>query len=187
VDLARVDDLLVVGRQIGRAPRGVDGVARRCRFGCPQVVVVHPVVDGAPFPTLYWLTCPHLRHAVSALESAGWVARLEDEVRRDDELRADFEKAHRSYIELRAARLSREEETALAARGMLRGLLDGGIGGVADLRRVKCLHLHVAHALAGENPVGVRVLSDLGAMECEARNRICSAPLEGRSRSLGPL
>ncbi|MGD9676037.1 MAG: DUF501 domain-containing protein, partial [Candidatus Bipolaricaulia bacterium] len=69
MDRARADDLVVIARQIGRTPRGVDGVALRCRFGCPQVVVVHPVVDGTPFPTLYWLTCPHLRQAVSALES----------------------------------------------------------------------------------------------------------------------
>ncbi len=135
------------------------------------------MVDGAPFPTLYWLTCPHLRHAVSVLESAGWVARLEDEVQRDEGLRADFERAHCVYIELRAAQLSPESRAALAARAMLRGLLDRGIGGVADLRRVKCLHLHVAHALVGENPIGARVLEELGALECEARNTICSAPL----------
>ena len=177
MDLASLDDLLVVRRQIGRAPRGVEGIACRCRFGCPQVVMVHPVVDGTPFPTLYWLTCPHLRRAVSALESAGWVARLEDEVRRDDELCAELERAHRVYIELRAARLSAEDRATLAERGMLRGLLDRGIGGVADLRCVKCLHLHVAHALAGENPIGASVLADLGAVECEGRNRICSAPL----------
>jgi hypothetical protein len=177
MDRARVDDLFVVARQIGRTPRGVEGVAHRCRFGRPQVVLVHPVVDGDPFPTLFWLTCPHLRHAVSALESDGWVARLEDAVRGDDRLRAELKQAHRAYIDLRSARLSLEERAALAGRGMLRGLLEKGIGGTADLGRIKCLHVHVAHALAGGgNPIGRIVLAELEAAECDPENTICSAP-----------
>jgi hypothetical protein len=177
MDRARVEDLSAVARQIGRAPRGVDGVARRCRFGRPQVVLVHPVVDGDPFPTLFWLTCPHLRRAVSALESDGWVARLEDAVRGDDRLRAELEQAHRAYIDLRSARLSLEDRATLAERGTLRSLLEKGIGGTADLGRIKCLHVHVAHALAGGgNPIGRIVLADLEAAECDPENTICSAP-----------
>ena len=177
MDRARVEDLGVVARQIGRAPRGVDGVAHRCRFGRPQVVLVHPVVDGDPFPTLFWLTCPHLRRAVSALESDGWVARLEDAVRGDDRLRVELEQAHRTYVDLRSARLSIEDRASLAKRGVLRGLLEKGIGGTADLGRIKCLHVHVAHALAGgENPIGRIVLAELEAAECDPENTICSAP-----------
>lgn len=165
MDVVTVEDRSAVARQIGRTPRGVDGVARRCRFGCPQVVVVHPVVDGAPFPTLFWLTCPHLRRAVSVLESAGWVSRLERDVLQDESLREQFETAHRAYIELRAARLSPEERVRLTERGMLGDIERRGIGGVADLRRVKCLHLHAAHALAGTNPIGDRVLAEIGVLE----------------------
>lgn len=177
MDRVRVEDLSVVARQIGRAPRGVDDVAHRCRFGRPQVVLVHPVVDGNPFPTLFWLTCPHLRRAVSALESDGWVARLEDAVLEDDRLRAELEQAHRAYIDLRSARLSLDDRATLAERGMLRGLLEKGIGGTADLGRVKCLHVHVAHALAGGgNPIGRIVLAKLEAAECDPESTICSAP-----------
>jgi hypothetical protein len=177
MDCARVEDLSVVARQIGRAPRGVVGVAHRCRFGRPQVVLVHPVVDGDPFPTLFWLTCPHLRRAVSALESDGWVSRLEDAVRGDGRLRAELEQAHRAYIDLRSARLSLEDWATLAERGMLRSLLEKGIGGSADLGRIKCLHVHVAHALAGGgNPIGRIVLAGLEAAECDPENTICSAP-----------
>lgn len=177
MDRARVEDLGVVARQIGRAPRGVDGVAHRCRFGRPQVVLVHPVVDGDPFPTLFWLTCPYLRRAVSALESDGWVARLEDAVRGDDRLRAELEQAHRAYVDLRSARLSREDRASLAERGMLRALLEKGIGGTGDLGRIKCLHVHVAHALAGGgNPIGRIVLAELEPAECDPENTICSAP-----------
>ncbi|MDD4904009.1 MAG: DUF501 domain-containing protein [Candidatus Bipolaricaulis sp.] len=175
MDDARVDDLVVIAHQIGRSPRGVDGVARRCRFGCPQAVAVHPVVDGSPFPTLYWLTCPYLREAVSALESDGWVSRLEDALCRNDRLRTAFERAQQAYREQRAARLSAGDRQRLLDRGMLEGFLAKGIGGVADFGRVKCLHAHVAHALVGENPIGDLVLAHLGTRECEAKRMICSA------------
>src|SRR5262245_8448866 len=71
-----MDDRAVVAQQIGRQPRAFRRVAVRCPFGRPAVTEQAPVDDsGRPFPTTYYLTCPHLVAAVSRLEAAGGVER----------------------------------------------------------------------------------------------------------------
>ena len=72
----RMDDAAVVSRQLGRAPRAFRRVVVRCPFGRPAVTEQEPYdADGEPFPTTYYLTCPHLVAAVSRLEAAGGVER----------------------------------------------------------------------------------------------------------------
>ena len=58
------------------APRAFRRVAVRCPFGRPAVTEQAPFDDnGEPFPTTFWLTCPHLVAAISRLEAAGGVER----------------------------------------------------------------------------------------------------------------
>lgn len=111
---------------------------------------------GDPFPTTYYLTCPHLVAAVARLEAAGGVERWGDEVGRDPELAADLERAgdeqRRTRHELAGEKAGRDNGSSL----------DLGIGGSANPRRLKCLHAHVAYALA--NPgykLGERILAEL--------------------------
>jgi len=178
-----IGDQELIARQMGRAPRGEYAIARRCVHGHPQVLRVPPVVDGKPFPTLYWLTCPFLCRAVSELEELGWVRRLEGRLAAEAELRAALDRADGEYVAARRELLSVEEERELARRGQLRELEVRGIGGIADRTRLKCLHLHVAHALAERNPIGEIVLHMLARPACEAEKTICSSLVGGRSRS----
>jgi len=146
------------------------------------VIQVRPVVKGLPFPTLYWLTCPFLVRAIDRLEATGWVKRLEGLLAEDPALAAALRRAHAEYIAERLDLLPECERAELEARGMLEALRDRGIGGIADPRRLKCLHLHAAHALARSNPIGDRVLELLPERECPEGEMICSAR-EERSRS----
>ena len=120
----------------------------RCAAGHPLVIRNRPVdADGHPFPTLYWLTCPEHVRAVSRLESAGWIARLNDEAETDPDLRTMLRRAHDSYA----------RERGRLAPGAESG---GGVGGTA--RGVKCLHAHYAYYLAGgADPIGVWVAERL--------------------------
>lgn len=169
------DDLRVATFQLGRSPRGVDEIAVRCPYGFPQVLGVHPVVDGAPFPTTFWLSCPHLSRAVDRLEAAGWISDLEARLRGEPALTAAYAAAHREAIRERELRLRDDERAALERRGQLDSLLATGLGGIADRTRVKCLHLHVAHALARENPIGRLVLERIPERACPTHQVICSA------------
>ena len=139
------DDRTVVARQIGREPRAFRRVVVRCPFGRPAVTEQAPYdTAGAPFPTTYWLTCPHAVAKVSRLEAAGGVERWSRAAQDDPELAASLTRAN-------------DEQ-----RG-LRPELDLGIGGArADAGSLKCLHAHIAFALARPGyELGDRILAEV--------------------------
>lgn len=135
-------DRLVVARQLGRPPRGLCSIAARDASGEPTVVMTSPRLEnGAPFPTLYYLTAPRLVSLVSTLEAEGLMKEMTDRLAHDPDLAERYRRAHESYL---------AERDALESLGT-----DVSAGGMPD--RVKCLHVHVAHALAkgpGVNPFG---------------------------------
>ena len=152
-----MDDLLLVERQLGRRPRAFNRVAARCPFGAPAVTEQRPYDDaGDPFPTTYYLTCPHLVAAMARLEAAGGVERFGAAVERDAELAADLERAtaeqRRIRTGLAAGRTGKDGGASLAL----------GIGGSANPRRLKCLHAHAAYGLARPGyELGRRILAEL--------------------------
>ena len=99
-------------------------------------------MNGDPFPTTYYLTCPHLVAAVSRLEAAGGVERWSAEVAASDDLRDDLARATAEQRRVR-------HELAGERRGADGGAsLDWGIGGSRRPDQLKCMHAHVAFALA---------------------------------------
>jgi uncharacterized protein len=151
------DDRTVVERQLGRAPRAFRRVVVRCPFGFPAVTEQSPYdTAGNPFPTTYYLTCRHLVAAVSRLEAAGGVERWTQAARLDPVLRESLEQATDRQRRLRRA-LARETP------GKDEGAsLELGIGGAARPERLKCLHAHVAFALAQPGyTLGDRMLAEL--------------------------
>lgn len=144
-------DLDAVGRQLGRAARGVRRVAHRCPCGAPDVVETAPrLPDGTPFPTLYYLTCPKAAGAVGTLEAGGTMREMTERLGSDPDLAAAYRAAHERYLAAREAVEAVPEVAGVTA------------GGMPD--RVKCLHVLVAHALAegpGANPLGDEALAAL--------------------------
>lgn len=135
-------DRAAVAAQLGRPPRAIRAVVARCPSGHPAVIQTSPrLEDGTPFPTLYYLTCPRLTSLTSTLEASGLMKDMTARLGEDEELAAAYLAAHTSY---------------LAARDAIDPLgTDVSAGGMPG--RVKCLHVHVAHALAvgpGVNPFG---------------------------------
>ncbi len=152
-----MDDRAVVGRQLGREPRAFRRVAARCPWGAPAVTEQEPYDrDGAPFPTTYYLTCPHLVAAVSRIEASGGVERWSEVAAHDEGVRNDLERATSEQAAIRtrlaAGRVGRDGGASLGS----------GIGGSRRPLQLKCLHAHVAYALA--NPgylLGERVLAEI--------------------------
>ena len=170
-----LEDKRIIAAQLGRAARGLLRVERRCPYGYPQVILVYPLIEEKPFPTTFWLTCPFLAEEIDHLEEAGWIKRMETLLKEDPGLNAQLQRAHRAYIEERMNLLSIEDRRFLNDLGMSASLLDKGIGGIADFNRIKCLHLHVAHALVRENPIGKIILKALPNHACSSKEVICSA------------
>ena len=170
--VAGADEAVVAG-QLGRAPHAMSAVAARCPFGFPAVVEDLPYDEaGRPFPTLYYCTCPTLVAAVSAMESAGGVARWSARVAAEPELARSAADAAAASA-MRRTDLVRAYELTMVDGG---ASLAGGVGGVSDLLAVKCLHAHVAHALARPGYlVGEKVLAEVDDPWCDDRR--CAAHL----------
>ncbi|HUK69188.1 MAG TPA: DUF501 domain-containing protein [Streptosporangiaceae bacterium] len=149
-------DIKVIAAQLGRKPRGVRSVACRCPCGLPCVIETAPRLDdGAPFPTLYYLTCPRAAAVIGTLEASGEMRRMTDRLASDAGLRRAYLAAHGDYL--------RRRDEAARADGL--APLPAGqqsAGGMPE--RVKCLHALVAHELAvpGANPFGRAALAAAG-------------------------
>lgn len=152
-----MEDRELVAQQIGRLPRAFRRVALRCPFGAPAVTEQEPYdAAGAPFPTTYYLTCRHLVAAVSRLEAAGGVERWSAAVAADDALAGSLTGASEEQRRVR-------RELAAGGRGADDGRsLELGIGGSRNPGQLKCLHAHVAFALARPGyELGERMLEEL--------------------------
>ncbi len=150
-----MNDREIVERQLGRAPRAFRRVAVRCPFGRPAVTEQAAFdVDGTPFPTQFWLTCPHLGTQLARLEAASGVERWSTAAAADPELRSSLARAHDEQRKLRPE-------------------LPGGIGGAGRMGSLKCLHAHAAFALARPGyTLGDRILVD--AAPLWPRDRCCT-------------
>jgi hypothetical protein len=120
-----VDDRAVVARQLGREPRTLRRVVVRCPWGLPAVTEQDPYgPDG------------------ERLEAAGGVERWSGAIAGDTALRDDLDRATGEQRRLR-------RELAAGRTGSDRGASLGlGIGGSRNPAALKCLHAHVAFALA---------------------------------------
>jgi len=145
----------------------------RCPFGLPAVTEQEPYDPrGEPFPTTYYVTCPHLVSAIARLEAAGGVERWSAAVATDDALGDSLARAtdeqRRMRRHLAGGDLGADEGASL----------DLGIGGSRSPEHLKCLHAHAAFALARPGYLlGERVLAEV--VHPWPADRCCSESLRG--------
>ncbi|CAM9242552.1 unnamed protein product, partial [Ascophyllum nodosum] len=171
------EDKAAIERQLGFLPTNVFSVAARSESaGEPLVLKLYPLavsLKGAragnaerqPFPTIYWLSCPTLKSAVSQLENQGLVREWERKLQASPELLMEMKMAHERYAEERWAMLSETDVAIVNQRGWESSLgTKVGAGGISTAKpgTIKCLHAHFAHFLAtGQNTVGKWVQQEL--------------------------
>lgn len=151
-------DRAVVAAQIGREPRATASVAARCPFGFPAVTHQAPNDDeGRPFPTAYYVTCPHLVRQIDRVEAAGGVRRFEAAIASDASLRESTSIAH-------------ERHARVDGRG-------SRIAASTDPDHLKCLHAHAGFELAlGGHPLGAEVLREAAPRWCDDARCVALVP-----------
>jgi hypothetical protein len=128
----------------------------------------HPVsLILEPFPTIYWLTNPSLKRAISIIEDTHLgVPTLEKRLTADDV--AQMKAAHEKYAAHRLSLITEADRASIESDypHFLAKLASTGIAGI-DYRdnpgRIKCLHAHSAHYLANgpgseDNIVGKKTI-----------------------------
>jgi len=160
----------IISLQLKKVVKNDLVVVRLCDWGFPQVIESSLISDGRPFPTLFWLTCPFLKEEVSRLESKGMISHFEKRIEHDKSFATAFFDAHHETTLLKEKILCE----ASVSEESRRLILDRGIGGIRNLKKVKCLHLHLANYLGGiDNPVGREVWNLLEKKQCSSTKIIC--------------
>jgi uncharacterized protein len=152
-----VDERAIVARQLGRSPRAFGRVVVRCPFGLPAVTEQTPYdVHGEPFPTTYYVTCPHLVASIARLEASGGVERWSEAASADAALGKSLARASEEQRRIRRGLAGDDRGSDEGAS------LELGIGGSRRPQHLKCLHAHVAFALAHPRyELGERILADV--------------------------
>ena len=143
-----------IAQLLGREPRGLRDVPVVSGAGKPQVIRVASIVDGKPFPTLFWLIDPAICLRIDREEAGGLITVLQERVDHDAEMRAQMIEDHRSHIALRDSFLTDEERQVLDDTGFGVALTTRGIGGIADFSRIRCLHTWYGAHLVYPNTIG---------------------------------
>ena len=164
------DDLVTLSLQLGRPVRDVVDVPARCVCGNPVVATTAPPRrNGIPFPTTFYLTHPAATAAVSRVEAAGVMTRMNERLREDAGLVAGYRAAHEDYL---ARREQVRRRAGLDPVWEIEGISAGGMP-----ERVKCLHVLAGHSLAagrGVIPLGDEVLA-LIAEEFSTQACVCAS------------
>ncbi len=160
-----MDDRARVGQLLGREPQGAFDVVVRDAAGDPVVIRNAPfLADGTPMPTRYYLVAEDLVREVSRLEAAGGVRDAESAVDA-----AEIAALHERYAADRDAAIPADHVGSRPS---------GGVGGTRV--GVKCLHAHVAYALAGgDDAVGRWALDQLAARGTTPAGRAAAHPARG--------
>lgn len=160
----------IITLQLGREIENEFTLVKKCAWGYPQCIKSSLITNDKPFPTLFWLTCPLLLREVSKLEEKGMVKTMESRLENDKDFMEAYLKAHKETQTakeqfLASFQINEWQRNAIIGRG---------IGGIKDLRRVKCLHLQLANFLGGiNNPIGKLVWETIELQECLPNDTIC--------------
>ena len=149
------NDLKIIEQQLGRTPRGTLDVCVRDSLEHPAVLMINPIVQGKPFPSLYWLSHLALHKEIAKIEASAFIKDLENNIiPNDEEIRNKLVENTKQYIEKRMNVLKENNDLSKIDPKYIEALSKVGIGGLQDHTRVRCLHMHYAHFLVDGNIVG---------------------------------
>lgn len=141
-------------QQLGRSPDGFQEVIRRMPDGTPAVIRVASVVNGIPFPTLFWISDPQLSELIYRHESRGTTQDLQTQIDESETLQARIHQDNLDHIQLRESYFDEATNKALSDLGVLESFAKKGVGGNANLTRIRCLHAWIGAHIIQSNVVG---------------------------------
>ena len=157
--------LALIAEQLGRPPRGIQALAATDGEGTPLVLRMASIVDGKPFPTLYWLSSERLKVELSRIEARGVIKELEARLQEDPDFLAAYHRSHEDYVAQRWRHMSQAHRDQAERLGYVGLFRQRGIGGIANWDQVRCLHTQYAHHLCGDNVIGQWLDAEYGVID----------------------
>jgi len=173
------------GRKFSEAMIG--GTCSDCEWGYPRVIVCRPLFGGAPFPTLFWLSCPWLVLQAGRLESEGGVRELEEVLASRRSAWVSFN-IHASLMRLFMISSCQRKFMNRFSPKIYDVLRRTEVGGIYPSERItaKCLHLQLAAFLAMKGHPGADWLKgNFPDLSCpDPGKEVCGLFPAWRERSL---
>lgn len=150
----------LVEKSLGRKPAGQYRIAVMDQSNQPLVLQVPPLIQGVPFPTVFWLCCPKIKKTIDRLEASGLVKRWEQRLQKEAQLLTKVFNDHERYRRYRYSLLSVEDIENCDNPNKIKDLKEKGVGGVKNWSQIRCLHMHYAHHLVQGNTLGALLESE---------------------------
>ena len=147
-----------------------------CRHSFPIMVVLNPFLEHAldftALTNLMWLMCPHLNERIHALESEGLVSEIGKLVKQSPSYSNSMKRAHAEFALLRLKMCGNKLDDAHFFNSFSK-VFNTGIGGIRDIEKVKCLHIHYIHSLICRHNVVGKIVSKLLDNDISCSKIIC--------------
>jgi hypothetical protein len=170
------EDFEVLKYQLSRNEVYPFSIIKRCPAGFPQVILLSPQrgedsLNFTAFSTPLWLTCPLLNDKIHAIESKGYIKRIEEFIAEDDSLGEQMRRAHISYAYMRINIYKKHFNDVVHLEKFCK-ISRSGIGGIHDPATLKCLHLHYAHYMVCADNCAGQIIDALleGEHHCQGEN-----------------
>ncbi len=158
------------------------GVVFKCVHGYPAVILFNPydydkatgkkTINHMSVSNPLWLTYPYLNKRIHSLESEGYIKKTTAFIASERSIMDTMKNAHAHYYYLRY-KLYTKTFGEISPLDFNSRILNTGIGGISDIKNIKCLHQHYSHFLMCSENVAGRVVHNLlnGINYC--RERLC--------------
>jgi len=129
-------------------------------------------LDFTALTNLMWLVCPHLNEKIHALESEGLIPKIGKLVMQNPSYTNSMKRAHAEFALLRLKICGDKLDNSNFLNSFSK-IFNAGIGGIKDIERVKCLHIHYAHSLICKHNVIGDIVSKLLGDDVSCSQIIC--------------
>lgn len=173
-------DIEVIKKQLNTKYVNMLGIGSRCKYNFPQILILNPIKDklkgelnhtGLANPL--WLSCPYLAQKIHDLEQEGYIKKIQDFIGTDRKFKTMMEDAHAHFYFFRKQLFYNVMGKSYPEPYIK--FFNRGIGGISDVRFVKCLHLHYCHfRLHDKNLIG-RMTNRLLRNDFSCDNMMCKS------------
>jgi hypothetical protein len=171
-------DLEIIQKQLNAKYVNIFGVATRCKYNYPQILILNPIkdkireeIDHTGLANPLWLSCPYLAQKIHDLEQEGYIKKIQSFIGTDRKFKTMMEDAHAHFYFFRKQLFYNVMGKSYPENHIK--FFNRGIGGINDVRYVKCMHLHYCHyRIYDKNLIG-HMASRLLKNDCSCDNMLC--------------